>query len=45
MVNTVLANAERARAVVLLWNGTQRPTFAGHVDTIRPLVSNHRLVR
>ena len=45
MVNTVLANDERARAVVLLWNGSQRQTFAGHVDTSRPLVADHRLVR
>jgi hypothetical protein len=45
LVNTVLANEERARAVVLLWNGTQRQTFAGHVDTTRPLVADHRLVR
>ena len=45
LVNTVLANDERARAVVLLWNGSQRQTFAGHVDTTRPLVADHRLVR
>jgi hypothetical protein len=45
VVNTVLANDERARGVVLLWNGAQRQTFAGHVDTIRPLLANHRLVR
>ena len=45
LVNTVLANDERARGVVLLWNGTQRQTFAGHVDTTRPLLADHRLVR
>jgi hypothetical protein len=45
LVNTVLANEERARGVVLLWNGDQRQTFAGHVDTTRPLVADHRLVR
>ena len=37
LVNSVLANVPEARGVVLLWNGSQRPTFAGHVDTTRPL--------
>jgi spore germination protein GerM len=45
VVNTVLANDSRARGVVLLWNGTQRQTFAGHVDTLHPLTANSRLVR
>jgi hypothetical protein len=45
VVNTVLANEDDARAVVLLWNGRQRQTFAGHLDTARPLVANRRLVR
>ncbi len=36
-VNSILGNVPEARAVVMLWNGTQRPTFAGHVDTTRPL--------
>jgi hypothetical protein len=45
VVNSVLANEESARAVVLLWNGRQRQTFAGHVDTQRPLVANRQLVR
>jgi hypothetical protein len=45
VVNTVLANEERARGVVLLWNGRQRQTFAGHVDTQRPLRANRQLVR
>ena len=36
-VNSILANVPEARGVVLLWNGNQRPTFAGHVDTTRPL--------
>ena len=38
-VNSILANVPEARGVVLLWNGSQRPTFAGHVDTTRPLVA------
>jgi hypothetical protein len=45
LVNTVLANEPRVRGVVLLWNGDQRPTFAGHVDTGSPLLANRRLVR
>lgn len=36
-VNSVLANVPQASGVVLMWNGNQRPTFAGHVDTTRPL--------
>jgi hypothetical protein len=28
---------EEADRVVLLWNGRQASTFAGHVDTTRPL--------
>ena len=36
-VNSILANVPEARGVVMLWNGSQRPTFAGHVDTTRPL--------
>ncbi len=45
LVDTVLANAPEGRSVVLLWNGVQRPTFAGHVDTGAPLLANKRLVR
>ncbi len=37
VVNTVLRNVEEAKRVVLLWNGVQRPSLAGHVDTGRPL--------
>lgn len=37
VVNTVLRNVAEAKRVVLLWNGVQRPTLAGHVDTGRPL--------
>ncbi len=38
-VNSILSNVPAARAVVLLWNGQQRPTFAGHLDTTRPLTA------
>jgi hypothetical protein len=37
VVHTLLRNIPEATQVVLLWNGRQRPSFAGHVDTSRPL--------
>lgn len=37
LVNTVMLNLPEIEGVVLLWNGQQRPTFAGHLDTSRPL--------
>lgn len=37
LVNTVMTNLQGVEGVVLLWNGRQRPTFAGHLDTARPL--------
>jgi hypothetical protein len=45
VVDSVLANEPRARAVVLLWNGVQRPTFAGHVDTASPLLEDRAWVK
>jgi hypothetical protein len=45
LVDTVIANEPRVRSVVLLWNGVQRPTFAGHVDTMLPLLEDKRWVR
>lgn len=44
LVNSVLANVPEVRAVALLWNGRQRATFAGHLDTGRPLVADNELV-
>ncbi len=41
-VNSILANVPEARGVALLWNGNQRPTFAGHVDTTRPLLAEQK---
>lgn len=40
LVNTVTYNVEQAQRVVLLWDGGQRDTFAGHLDTSGPLVNN-----
>jgi hypothetical protein len=37
LVNSITTNVPEARQVALLWNGMQRPTFAGHLDTSRPL--------
>ena len=37
LVDSVLLNLPEIRGVVLLWNGRQLPTFAGHVDTSLPL--------
>lgn len=44
VVNSVALNVARARRVVLLWNGTQRTTFAGHLDTSRPLEPERTLL-
>lgn len=33
VVHTVLDNLPEAERVVLLWNGVQRPSLGGHVDT------------
>ncbi len=44
LVNSVCANVPGVQAVALLWNGEQRTTFAGNLDTTRPLVPNRRLV-
>ncbi len=44
LVNTVLLNFEELDRLVLLWNGRQLSTFAGHLDTRRPLVANLDLI-
>ncbi len=44
LVNSVHANMPELGGVVLLWNGQQRATFAGHLDTGRPLTENRGLV-
>jgi hypothetical protein len=42
-VNSIALNVPQAKQVVLLWNGEQRLTFAGHLDTSRPLAPNQAL--
>ncbi len=38
VVDSIALNIQTAPRVVLLWNGTQRQTFSGHLDTSQPLV-------
>lgn len=44
LVNTVLLNFDEVERLVLLWNGRQLKTFAGHLDTMRPLKPNTDLI-
>lgn len=43
LVNSATTNVPEVKRVVLLWNGAQRPTFAGHLDTSRPLLPSPAL--
>ncbi|HEX2162411.1 MAG TPA: GerMN domain-containing protein, partial [Thermoanaerobaculia bacterium] len=44
LVNTLALNVSAVEAVVLLWNGEQRATWSGHLDTSRPLAADPSLV-
>jgi len=44
LVDSIALNVPEARRVVLLWNGTQRVTFSGHLDTSRPLSPDRSLI-
>jgi len=44
LVDSIVLNVEAAERVVLLWNGRQPNTFAGHVDTTRPLFARPELI-
>ena len=44
LVNSLALNEPRARRVALVWNGVQRETFSGHLDTSRPLAPHPGLV-
>lgn len=44
VVNSLFANTPEISSVILLRNGQQHPTFAGHLDTSRPLLANSQLV-
>ncbi len=43
LVNSLCENLPKLAGVVLLWNGTQGLTFAGNLDTRRPLTPNRAL--
>ena len=45
VVNTLVLDDERTQRVVILLNGRQRDTLAGHVDTSRPLAARRDLIR
>jgi spore germination protein GerM len=44
VVDSVALNVPQVTRVVLLWNGTQRITFSGHLDTSRPLLPDRTLL-
>lgn len=44
LVDTILLNLEDVEAVAVLRNGQQETTFAGHLDTSRPLHLNRQLI-
>lgn len=44
IVNSVVLNVPQATQVAILWNGTQRESFAGHLDTSRPLPKDSTLL-
>ncbi len=44
IVNSVVANFSEAERLLVVWDGRQPTTFAGHIDTSRPLLPNVGLV-
>ena len=44
LVNSVQQNLPKSQGVLLLWNGRQPETFAGHIDTTRPLRADLSLI-
>jgi hypothetical protein len=44
VVNSLALNIPQIHDVVLLWNGSQRTTFSGHLDTGRPLLPDRGMV-
>ena len=44
IVNSIVLNVPQASHVAILWNGTQRESFAGHLDTSRPLPPDRTLL-
>jgi hypothetical protein len=44
LVNSIALNVEQAPRVALLWNGVQRESFGGHLDTSRPFSADRSLL-
>lgn len=44
LVDTLVLNLDPIERVMLLWNGQQRRTLGGHLDTSRPLAAHSDLV-
>jgi spore germination protein GerM len=44
VVNSVAFNVPQVSQVVLLWNGLQRASFSGHLDTSRPLAPDRSIL-
>ncbi len=44
LVNSIVYNFSEVRSVVLLWNGNQPLTLAGHLSLTRPLTADPELV-
>jgi Sporulation and spore germination len=44
VVDSIALNVPEAQRVALLWNGTQRLSFSGHLDTSHPLLPNRQLI-
>ena len=44
VVDSICKNVPQVSRVTFLWNGLQRDTFSGHLDTSRPLVPDLSLV-
>lgn len=44
LVDSVAWNVPEARSVVLLWNGVQPESLAGHIDTARPILPSKERV-
>ncbi len=44
VVQTLVHNVPEIESVVFLWNGRQRQTFGGHIDTTHPLAPDPDLV-
>ncbi len=44
LVDSIALNVEQVSRVALLWNGVQRESFGGHLDTSRPFVADRSLL-